>query len=49
MYKINEPAQAFPYTPPTDEILQKYSHIFELKEPLPPRFFKVLFDKLHLR
>ena len=23
-----------------------YKHIFDLKEPLPPRFFKMLFDKL---
>ena len=43
---ITEPAEAFPYKPPTNEILIKYSHIFELKETLPPRFFKILFDKL---
>ena len=42
----HEPIEAFPYTPPTVEILKKYPHIFELKEPLPPRFFKVLFDKV---
>ena len=41
-----EPKEAFPYKPPTDEIKQKYHHIFELSEPLPGRFFKVLFDKL---
>lgn len=41
-----EPPQAFPYSPPTADILKKYSYIFELKEPLPPRFFKVFFDKL---
>jgi lipopolysaccharide/colanic/teichoic acid biosynthesis glycosyltransferase len=41
-----EPAEAFPYTPPTMEILKKYSHIFELKEALPSRFFKVFFDKV---
>ena len=41
-----EPKEAFPYKPPTDEIRQKYRHIFELKEPLPPRFFKSLFDKI---
>jgi lipopolysaccharide/colanic/teichoic acid biosynthesis glycosyltransferase len=40
-----EPAQAFPYKPPTNAILKKYSHIFELKKALSPRFFKVLFDK----
>ena len=41
-----EPKEAFPYKPPTEEIKQKYRHIFELKTPLPPRFFKTLFDKL---
>jgi lipopolysaccharide/colanic/teichoic acid biosynthesis glycosyltransferase len=46
--KINtdEPMEAFPYKPPSDEILKKYSHIFKLSEPLPPRFFKLIFDKL---
>ena len=43
---ITEPTEAFPYKPPTAEILQKYPHIFELKKTMPPRFFKVLFDKL---
>jgi lipopolysaccharide/colanic/teichoic acid biosynthesis glycosyltransferase len=46
MNQIVEPKEAFPYKPPTDEIKQKYKHIFELKEPLPPRFFKTAFDKL---
>ena len=41
-----EPKEAFPYKPPTEEIRAKYRHIFALTEPLPPRFFKVLFDKL---
>lgn len=41
-----EPKEAFPYTPPTDEIIAKYTHIFELKEPLRDKFFKILFDKL---
>lgn len=27
-------------------VRQKYRHIFELKKPLPPRFFKSLFDKI---
>jgi len=40
-----EPKEAFPYKPPTEEIKQKYSHIFELKVPLPGRFFKVAFEK----
>lgn len=43
---MSEPVQAFPYKPPNREILIKYSHIFELKEPLPQRFFKLFFDKL---
>jgi len=42
----SEPKEAFPYTPPTSEIVEKYAHIFELKEALPPRFFKFLFDKI---
>lgn len=41
-----EPKEAFPYKPPTEEIKRKYGHIFELKEPLRPRFFKTAFDKL---
>ncbi len=44
--KVIEPTEAFPYTPPTAEILNKYHHIFKLKKTLPPRFFKVLFDKI---
>lgn len=40
-----EPSEAFPYTPPCKDIIQKYSHIFELNEPLLPRFPKVFFDK----
>jgi len=44
--KVIEPTEAFPYKPPTTEILKKYPHIFELKEVLPQRFFKVFFDKV---
>lgn len=40
-----EPTEAFPYKPPTTEILRKYPHIFELKDTLPPRFYKIQFDK----
>lgn len=43
---LNEPTEAFPYTPPTEDILRSYPHIFELRQALPPRFFKVLFDKV---
>jgi len=46
MHLKNEPKEAFPYKPPSKEILQKYSYIFELKEKLPPRFLKSAFDKL---
>ena len=42
---LKEPHEAFPYTPPTDEIKSKYAHIIGLKQSLPPRLFKVLFDK----
>ena len=41
-----EPTEAFPYTPPTDEIKSKYADIFKIKEPLPSRFFKLMFDKI---
>lgn len=44
MSHLIEPPEAFPYKPPTMEILKKYPYIFELKEALPPRFFKRLFD-----
>ena len=43
--RSGEPAEAFPYTPPTEEIKQKYKHIFALEGGLPPRFLKTLFDK----
>ena len=45
-FNKNEPQEAFPYKPPTVDILEKYPHIFDLNEPLPPRFFKVFFDKV---
>lgn len=41
-----EPKEAFPYRPPSQEILRKYDYIFHLKEKLPPRFFKTVLDKL---
>ena len=46
MNSMIEPKEAFPYKPPTEEIKQKYQYIFDLKEPLPPRFFKIAFDEL---
>jgi lipopolysaccharide/colanic/teichoic acid biosynthesis glycosyltransferase len=42
----HEPKEAFPYKPPTDDIRRKFKHIFAMTEPLPPRFFKVAFDKI---
>ena len=41
-----EPTEAFPYSAPTDYIKSHYSHIFEIEEALPGRFFKTLFDKV---
>ena len=46
MTNIAEPKEAFPYKPPTEEIRQRYAHIFKLTEPLQPRFLKATFDKL---
>jgi lipopolysaccharide/colanic/teichoic acid biosynthesis glycosyltransferase len=46
MTNFIEPKESFPYKPPSEEIILKYHHIFELKDELPPRFFKILFDKL---
>ncbi len=45
MSNTSEPIESFPYTPPTEEIRTKYAHIFEIKDPLPSRFFKIVFDK----
>jgi lipopolysaccharide/colanic/teichoic acid biosynthesis glycosyltransferase len=44
--KNKEPTEAFPYTPPTDNIKKEYAHIFALQEDLPPRFLKTSFDKI---
>jgi lipopolysaccharide/colanic/teichoic acid biosynthesis glycosyltransferase len=41
-----EPKEAFPYKAPTEEVKQKYHHIFCLKAPLPERFFKTVFEKI---
>ncbi len=37
---------AFPYAPPTDEIKDKYRHIFALTTVLKPPLIKIVFDKL---
>ena len=41
-----EPKEAFPYSPPTEEVRLKYQHIFDIDKPLSSRFFKLLFDKV---
>jgi lipopolysaccharide/colanic/teichoic acid biosynthesis glycosyltransferase len=46
MNSKTEPKKAFPYKPPSEEILRKYKHIFLIKKALPSRFFKVAFDKV---
>ena len=45
MQNAIEPVEAFPYKPPSSGILEKYAYIFNLKEPLPSRFLKTIFDK----
>lgn len=45
MNEKKEPSEAFPYKPPSDEVLETYRHIFDIKKPLKPRFFKLIFDK----
>ena len=42
----NEPLEAFPYTPPNEEIKIKFSHIFEIEDPLQGRILKIAFDKV---
>lgn len=42
---LAEPEQAFPYTPPSDELRKRYDYIFTIDEPIPHRMIKVLFDK----
>lgn len=43
---ITEPKGAFPYKPPSQELIKKYSHIFEISSPLDNKILKVLFDKI---
>ncbi|MBL4807627.1 MAG: sugar transferase [Rhodobacteraceae bacterium] len=40
-----EPSEAFPYKPPTDALIEKYEHIFRLKDRLLPSGWKLIFDK----
>src|SRR5476649_588335 len=46
MVHNTEPKEAFPYKPPSAEILKRYEYVFSLTQPLQPRFAKVLFDKV---
>ena len=46
MSNIIEPEEAFPYTPPTDLVKDKYGHLFEISASLPSRVSKLLFDKI---
>ena len=41
---IDEPSEAFPYTPPSDEIKENFAHIFLIEE-LSPRILKTIFDR----
>ena len=41
--KLNK---AFPSKPPTEDIKKEYAYIFLLKNKLPNRFLKLMFDKL---
>tara|TARA_B100000795_G_C22779360_1_gene431497 strand:+ start:483 stop:1202 length:720 start_codon:yes stop_codon:yes gene_type:complete len=41
-----EPKQAFPYESPSQELKEKYPHIFSLTTPLPRRLTKIIFDKI---
>ena len=44
--KIIEPIEAFPYAPPSKDVVEKYKHIFKLSEPLKDRYLKLIFDKV---
>lgn len=43
---MNEPKESFPYKPPSDELKNKFQHIFSLTTPLPERILKKNFDKI---
>lgn len=40
-----EPAEAFPYSPPTENTKKKFNYIFKLNKRLSPRLAKTIFDK----
>ena len=43
---VNEPDEAFPYSPPSAQLMEEYAHVFDLEGPLPPRVVKTIFDKV---
>lgn len=40
-----EPKEAFPYSPPTEEIKRRYKDVFKLKTSVKPPISKLIFDK----
>lgn len=42
----SEPPEAFPYEPPSSDILNQFSYIFRIDKPLQPKLLKTIFDKL---
>jgi lipopolysaccharide/colanic/teichoic acid biosynthesis glycosyltransferase len=42
---MNEPLKAFPYTPPSRYIKEKYAYIFQAQFKIRPRYLKLFFDK----
>lgn len=42
----HEPSAAFPYTPPSEAVKERYRDIFLLNAPLKPRLLKTMFDKV---
>jgi len=45
MHHVHEPEGAFPYKPPTTDILATYKHLYNV-DKLETNFFKIFFDKL---
>lgn len=43
---IEEPSEAFPYKPPTDDIKKRYKLMFSIKIKVKHRLVKTIFDKL---
>jgi lipopolysaccharide/colanic/teichoic acid biosynthesis glycosyltransferase len=42
----DEPDEAFPYRPPSDQLKKEYDEIFKLRTPLKVRTDKLIFDKI---